>query len=293
MKVDAEDVPSVTSELTPTNQNLISSESSEIRPRIVLTNEQARDIFKLKSGHGCASLHSASIRLASKYGVSSKAIRDIWKGRSWLEATFDLWNIEDRPAKRIIGRPKGKKDSKPRMRGSSTKSFGEKESTRPSTEYSHEEYAYSGVCQGHELKRQGTEPHSSLFLQMQNNSYPHYPSSFNFVGNHEPGVFPGTVCHPSPYTLLPSIGRFPQNYTLMPAPFEAPLHAQLQPISMMRGPRNFGAGGFPPPMGSPLMPASGNLSLLGIELLTHRLLEIAADNLAHPSLPATRPAMCY
>ncbi len=82
----------------------------------------------------------------------------------------------------------------------------------------------------------------------------------------------------------------------MPATFEAPLHAQLQPMSMMCGPRNFGAGGFPPPMGSPLMPASGNLSLLGIELLrvlTHRLLEIAADNLAHPSLPATRPAMCY
>ena len=57
-----------------------------------------------------------SQQLASRYGVSSKAIRDIWKGRSWLEATYDLWDVNDRPALRILGRPKGKKDSKPRIR---------------------------------------------------------------------------------------------------------------------------------------------------------------------------------
>ena len=88
------------------------------RSRIVLTSSIAREIFQLKFTHGFASLHSASLRLAVKYGVSSKAIRDIWNGRSWLEATYDLWNVDDRPARRIIGRPKGKKDSKPRMRGS-------------------------------------------------------------------------------------------------------------------------------------------------------------------------------
>ena len=105
------------SELEPAQIVRTASLSSE-RPRIVLTSQTAREIFELKNTHHYASLHSASLRLASKYGVSSKAIRDIWKGRSWLEATYDLWNVEDRPARRIIGRPKGKKDSKPRMRGS-------------------------------------------------------------------------------------------------------------------------------------------------------------------------------
>ena len=61
------------------------------------------------------SLHSGSIILAKKYRVSSKAIRDIWNGRSWLEATFDLWDAQERPARKQLGRPKGRKDSKPRQ----------------------------------------------------------------------------------------------------------------------------------------------------------------------------------
>ena len=101
----------------PRNVRAISFE----RPRNVLESHTAREIFHLKTTHNKASLHAASQRLASKYGVSSKAIRDIWKGRSWLDATYDLWNVEDRPARRIIGRPKGRKDSKPRMRGNKTK----------------------------------------------------------------------------------------------------------------------------------------------------------------------------
>jgi hypothetical protein len=90
------------------------------RVRVVLTSEQARDIFRLKGDHGCSSLHSVSIRLASQYNVSSKAIRDIWKGRSWLDSTYDLWDSVDRPPRKTIGRPKGKKDSKPRSRGSTS-----------------------------------------------------------------------------------------------------------------------------------------------------------------------------
>jgi hypothetical protein len=96
------------------------SQGKKSQIRLVLTHEQAREIFCLKSSHGCASLHAASIRLAGHYKVSSKAIRDIWKGRSWLDSTFDLWDSSDRPPRRTIGRPKGKKDSKPRSRGAST-----------------------------------------------------------------------------------------------------------------------------------------------------------------------------
>lgn len=84
------------------------------RPRVVLSDEEAREIFKLQTTHGYPSLHAASVVYAKKYGVSPKAIRDIWTGRSWLEATFSLWNADERPERRTIGRPKGRKDSKPR-----------------------------------------------------------------------------------------------------------------------------------------------------------------------------------
>ena len=87
---------------------------SSAHPRNVLTEIQAREIFKLQINHGFSSLHAASIVFATKYHVSPKAIRDIWTGRSWLDATFSLWNENERPQKRIIGRPKGKKDSRPR-----------------------------------------------------------------------------------------------------------------------------------------------------------------------------------
>jgi hypothetical protein len=290
VKLEGEDASSVCSESTPVDQTLF-CESAEVRPRIVLTNQQAREIFQLKSGHGFASLHAASIRLASKYGVSSKAIRDIWKGRSWLEATFDLWNVEDRPAKRIIGRPKGKKDSKPRLRGSSSKFLDEKETSDivSPADYYHAEYFDSGLC---EFKGRGPAEQHPMLVPIQSNSYPHYPSSFNGVGNHDAGPFAGRVSHPSPYALLPSIGCFPPNNAYISATVEGPHHAQLQPMSMMCGSGYFGAGIFPP-IGSHLVPASNTLSLLGIELLTHRLLGIAAENLAYPSLPAIRPATCY
>ena len=85
------------------------------RTRLVLNHKKAREIFQLKECNEFPSLHSGSVLLASKYHVSAKAIRDIWSGRSWLEATFDLWDVKDRPEKKILGRPKGKKDSKPRL----------------------------------------------------------------------------------------------------------------------------------------------------------------------------------
>jgi hypothetical protein len=85
------------------------------RPRVVLTRTKAREIFMLKECKDFYSLHAGSLLLAKKYRVSSKAIRDIWNGRSWLEATFDLWEVSERPARKQLGRPKGRKDSKPRQ----------------------------------------------------------------------------------------------------------------------------------------------------------------------------------
>jgi hypothetical protein len=69
----------------------------------------------MENRHGFPSLHAASVFLAQKHKVSPKAIRDIWKGRSWLGATFDLWESDDRPPRKALGRPRGKKDSRPRQ----------------------------------------------------------------------------------------------------------------------------------------------------------------------------------
>ena len=91
-------------------------------PRGILTQDEAREIFLARLQNGKSGSNSFSTRLAEHYNISPKAIRDIWTGRSWLEATFDLWNAEDRPCRRSVGRPKGKKDSKPRKSKKTTRS---------------------------------------------------------------------------------------------------------------------------------------------------------------------------
>ncbi len=72
------------------------------------------------------------------YGVSPKAVRDIWNKRTWRHATRTLWTEDDEmqhaknlkavddisaqkaaakqksPSLRSVGRPRGSKDSKPR-----------------------------------------------------------------------------------------------------------------------------------------------------------------------------------
>ena len=86
------------------------------RTKLTLTEQDAIDIFLLKDKHGFPTSHAASRFLGLKYKVSSKAIRDVWSGRLWLETTYDLWDLSSsasRPQRRIVGRPKGKKDSAP------------------------------------------------------------------------------------------------------------------------------------------------------------------------------------
>ena len=93
---------------------LAAAAAASYRPKAVLTEKNATDIFLLKHRHGFPTDHAASCFLAKKYSVSSKTIRDIWSGRSWLETTFDLWDTADRPDRKLVGRPKGSKNSKPK-----------------------------------------------------------------------------------------------------------------------------------------------------------------------------------
>ena len=87
--------------------------------RIALSKDNAVDIYKLKQAFTCTKNHGKSTAdVAREYGVSSKAIRDIWVGRTWYRETFHLDPSRSDAAERLmkrVGRPKGAKDSKPRL----------------------------------------------------------------------------------------------------------------------------------------------------------------------------------
>jgi hypothetical protein len=120
------------------------------RKRAVLTDDQAAAIFRLRgsfSGANCSrdrDFTSRSTMVSNIFGVSPKAVRDIWNKRTWRHCTQALWTEEDNlqraeylknlenlaaaavhtcyhnftkkksSALRKVGRPCGSKDSKPR-----------------------------------------------------------------------------------------------------------------------------------------------------------------------------------
>ncbi len=69
------------------------------KPRAKLTQDQAVDIFKMKSSAPSAAKESVI------YGVSEKAVRDIWTGRTWSRETCHLDSARTVVIKHI-GRPK-------------------------------------------------------------------------------------------------------------------------------------------------------------------------------------------
>ena len=86
--------------------------------RSILSNVQAREIFRLKPECQANRRGHSAAQLATKYGVSAKAIRDIWNTRTWYWATHDLEqnpSTAERPEKKT-GRPKGARDIQPRKR---------------------------------------------------------------------------------------------------------------------------------------------------------------------------------
>ena len=65
--------------------------SSRYRARTILSQEQVREIFEFKKTLRTSERTTVpSINLARKYHVSSKTIRDIWSGRSWVEITRSM-----------------------------------------------------------------------------------------------------------------------------------------------------------------------------------------------------------
>jgi hypothetical protein len=86
--------------------------------RAILSIEQAQAIFQHKP-KPFEKERTRAGNLAKMYGISVKTVRDIWVGRTWYRATFHLDQLKPFSPERLqkkAGRPKGAKDSKPRMR---------------------------------------------------------------------------------------------------------------------------------------------------------------------------------
>ena len=61
------------------------------RRRAILSKEQAIQIFQIKlAADTLQRAHPASAQIASLFGISEKAVRDIWKGRTWARQTLHL-----------------------------------------------------------------------------------------------------------------------------------------------------------------------------------------------------------
>jgi hypothetical protein len=77
---------------------MVSDEHSKLRPRAVLTEDQAIHIYSQREKTDCfgyQSLRSAS--LAKHFDVSPKTIRDIWNRRTWANETRHLWTEDEHP----------------------------------------------------------------------------------------------------------------------------------------------------------------------------------------------------
>jgi hypothetical protein len=81
--------------------------ATQFRPKVILNSQQAIEIYKLKPYAVTMSstqmkIRGQSIPIAEKYGVSPKAIRDIWNIKTWVKATEHL-RINDHAAKHACG----------------------------------------------------------------------------------------------------------------------------------------------------------------------------------------------
>ena len=69
------------------------SHTVQRRFRTVITKHEAIQIFRAKHSHRMGDREAA--RLGFEFGLTSKAIRDIWTMRTWVQATKPYWNASD------------------------------------------------------------------------------------------------------------------------------------------------------------------------------------------------------
>ena len=90
----------------------------QYKTRTVLQESEAIEIFLLRPLSSELHETPCSELVGKRYGVSSKTIRDIWVGRTWYRTTHHLDPTRMDSTERLArhpGRPKGSKDSRPRI----------------------------------------------------------------------------------------------------------------------------------------------------------------------------------
>ena len=90
------------------------------KPRAILTAEKAVEIFRRSPQ--CDGMFTAT-SVGREYGVSEKAVRDIWSARTWCDETRHLDPLRPHRESKLPGRPLGKRDSAPRRRKLSNSDF--------------------------------------------------------------------------------------------------------------------------------------------------------------------------
>ena len=83
------------------------SEHGCAKPRAILTKQQAIIIFQRKIDPLQGRAKPCAAAIARIYGLSEKAIRDIWKGRTWCDETSQFEPSRPARAAGPPGRPKG------------------------------------------------------------------------------------------------------------------------------------------------------------------------------------------
>mmetsp|Transcript_23262 Transcript_23262/g.52244 ORF Transcript_23262/g.52244 Transcript_23262/m.52244 type:complete len:177 (-) Transcript_23262:274-804(-) len=72
----------------------MSQEDPNGRKRNVLNNEIAHYIYSCRA-QGTAKPLVSSSELSLRYGITPKAVRDIWRRRTWIQATQSLWTRDE------------------------------------------------------------------------------------------------------------------------------------------------------------------------------------------------------
>ena len=88
------------------------------KARAVLQKPEVIEIFLLRPLASELNETPCSELVGKRYGVSPKTIRDIWVGRTWYRTTHHLDPTRIDSTERLArhpGRPKGSKDSRPRV----------------------------------------------------------------------------------------------------------------------------------------------------------------------------------
>ena len=136
------------------------TEQNAHRPRAILTEKQAIEIFNIK-GRISLSAHqnqlltgTSASSVARIYGVSERTVRDIWKGRTWCRSTlnFDSNKSAINGIKKP-GRPKGSRDTKPRKKKSMIHFFRNDQgisgqSCQPAVAPSNKQISGDALCSG-------------------------------------------------------------------------------------------------------------------------------------------------